>query len=428
MDSYHITGGEKLAGDHRLKGAKNGVLPILAATVLTGEPCEICSCPSLSDVHTMVEILRSLGCSVTWDEDNIRVDAKTVDQWEIPERLMKGMRSSVFLMGPLLARCGQVAMTQPGGCAIGDRPIDIHLSGLRMLGAEIEEDPHRIVCRARRLTGATIRMEFPSVGATENLMMAAAAACGETHIIHPAREPEIEDLQNFLNACGAQVAGAGTGEIVICGVGDRRATGPGSGTAPLSGCVHRVIPDRIEAGTYLAAAAITGGEIRLLDSAPSQMAQTLARLKEAGCRVKVDKTSIWLTAPRRLRSVREIKTLPYPGFPTDMQSQFLSLLTLAEGESKITETIFENRFKHVDGLLRMGADVAVDGRTAYITGVAGLHGARVQAEDLRGGAALVLAGLAAEGETVVENICHIDRGYDKLEVVLNDLGAKIERI
>lgn len=425
MDSYHITGGEKLAGDYRLKGAKNGVLPILAATVLTGDECVIQSCPHLSDVHTMVDILRSLGCKAVWEGDNITVDAKTVDRFDIPENLMKGMRSSVFLMGPLLARCGQVTLGHPGGCAIGARPIDIHLSGLTRLGAQITETPEQIVCRADKLTGTTIRMEFPSVGATENLMMAAAAAWGETHIIHPAREPEIQDLQNFLNACGARISGAGSGEIIIEGVGER-ASGT-AGRAPLSGCVHRVIPDRIEGGTFLVAAAVTGGEIRLLDAAPSQMAQTLAKLKETGCKIKVDQTSIHLTAPERPSPIRDMKTLPYPGFPTDMQSQFLSLLTLGRGVSRVTETIFENRFKHASWLNSMGADVSVEGRTAVIEGVPKLHGTTVVAEDLRGGAALVLAGLAAEGKTIVENICHIDRGYDKLEVALNLIGAKIER-
>lgn len=424
MDSYHITGGKRLAGDYTLKGAKNGVLPILAATVLTKGECVIRSCPHLSDVHTMVEILEALGCRVSWDEDVITVDASSISRKDIPEHLMKGMRSSVFLMGPLLARCGEVTFSQPGGCAIGERPIDIHLSGLIKLGAEICEDRDHIVCRANQLTGAVIRMEFPSVGATENLMMAAAAAVGETRLIHPAREPEIQDLQNFLNACGAKISGAGTGEIIIEGVGEEEKP---LGGPVLTGCEYKVIPDRIEAGTFLIAAAITGGEIRLLDSAPSQMAQTLARLKQTGCKVKVDKSGVWLSAPKRLTAIREIKTLPYPGFPTDMQSQFLSLLTLCAGESKITETIFENRFKHVRHLKRMGADVALDGRTARITGVGALHGETVEAEDLRGGAALVLAGLAAEGETIVENICHIDRGYDKLEVALTRLGAKIER-
>ena len=419
MDSYHITGGEKLAGDYRLNGAKNGVLPILAATVLTADICEISSCPHLSDVHTMVDILRSLGCKVTISEDNITADARTADRWEIPDELMRGLRSSVFLLGPLLARFGQASVIMPGGCAIGSRPIDIHLSGLKQLGAQIHEEGERLRCRAPRLVGQDIRMDFPSVGATENLMMAGAAAFGQTRIIHGAREPEIQDLQNFLNSCGARISGAGTGEIVIEGRGGRE---------PLHGCAHRAIPDRIEAGTFLAAAAITGGEIRLLNAAPSQMAQTLARLREAGCQIRVDKSAIWLKGPGRLKAVKEIKTLPYPGFPTDMQSQFLSLLTLAEGNSRITETIFENRFKHTADLRRMGADIQVSGRTALVKGVDRLHGERVFAWDLRGGAALVLAGLAAEGETIIENVFHIDRGYHRFEAALESLGARIKRI
>ena len=415
MDSYHITGGKRLVGEHRLSGAKNGVLPILAATVMTGDACTISSCPDLSDVHTMTEILQALGCAVQQENGVISVDARSACCAEVPRHLMGGMRSSVFLMGPLLARFGCAALSFPGGCTIGERPIDIHLDGLKKLGAEIEWEDERLICRTTGLKGAEIRLSFPSVGATENLMMAACAAQGETRIIHPAREPEIQDLQNFLNACGARVSGAGTGEIVI------------SGKTALQGCDHRVIPDRIEAGTFLAAAAATGGEIRLLDCAPSQMAQIIDKLAAAGCRISVTGSTLWLSAPERLKAVREIKTLPYPGFPTDMQSQFAVVLTCAKGESRVTETIFENRFKYVPHLRRMGAQIDISGQSAVIRGVPRLHGARVSAEDLRGGAALVLAGLSAEGKTIVENVCHIDRGYDKLEVALNALGAKIER-
>lgn len=416
MDSYHISGGKRLQGQRRLGGAKNAVLPILAAAVISGGESRIENCPGLSDVAAMLRILEGIGCRAAMKDHCITVDSAGVDSCEIPPQLMKEMRSSVFLMGPMLARCGRAALSHPGGCEIGRRPIDIHIAALRQLGVEIQETAKGIECRADRMVGADIRLDFPSVGATENLMMAAVAARGDTRILNPAREPEIRDLQIFLNACGARIEGAGGPEIRISGGGS------------FHGSAHRVMPDRIEAGTLLAAAAVTGGEITLTDALPGDMEAILETLRLAGCEIHTDADSVRLKGPERLKAVDIITTLPYPGFPTDMQSQFLAILTVAEGESRIRETIFENRFKPAADLGRMGADIEITGSLAVVRGVERLRGAKVSAGDLRGGAALVLAGLAAEGETLVENICHIDRGYDKLEVTLRELGAEIRRI
>ncbi len=415
MEQFRINGGAKLSGEYELTGAKNAVLPILAATIVTGNECKIKSCPDLSDVHTMFTILRELGCKITKEEDGAVVDTRPINSYTIPEHLMREMRSSVFLMGPMIARCGRVTLSYPGGCEIGLRPIDIHLSALRKLGVTIKEAHGFLECTADRLVGDRIVLDFPSVGATENVMLAATAAEGETRIINPAKEPEITDLQNFLNACGAKVRGAGTGEIVICGKNS------------YSQVEHRVIPDRIEGGTILAAVAITGGDVLLRNAIPEHMSMILSKLKEAGCTIREGKDSVELSAPVKLKAVEVVKTQPYPGFPTDMQSQFLTLMTVAEGTSMITETIFESRFKHVEELRKMGANVKVDGRTAVVTGVSHLTGARTVAKDLRGGASLVIAGLGARGETVVENICHIDRGYDKFEMALSRIGADIRR-
>jgi len=416
VEQFRINGGAKLTGEYELTGAKNAVLPILAATIITGNECKITSCPDLSDVHTMFTILRELGCKITKEADGeVVVDTRPVNSYTIPEHLMREMRSSVFLMGPMIARCGKVTLSYPGGCEIGLRPIDIHLSALRKLGVTIKEAHGFLECTADRLVGDRIVLDFPSVGATENVMLAATAAEGETRIINPAKEPEIIDLQNFLNACGAKVRGAGTGEIVI------------SGKNSYHQVEHRVIPDRIEGGTILAAVAITGGNVILRNAIPEHMSMILSKLKEAGCRIREGRNTVELSAPARLQAVETVKTLPYPGFPTDMQSQFLTLMTVAQGTSVITETIFESRFKYVEELRKMGAKVKVDGRTAVVTGVKQLTGAKVVAKDLRGGASLVIAGLGARGETIVENICHIDRGYDKFEMALRRIGADISR-
>jgi len=399
-----------------LTGSKNSMLPILADNIVTGNKSKIKSCPDLSDVRNMINILKEIGCKITYESDGIIVDSETINSFSIPEHLMREMRSSVFLMGPMIARCGKVTLSYPGGCEIGSRPIDIHLSALRRLGVTIKENHGYLECTADKLIGDRILLDFPSVGATENAMLAATAAEGETIIINPAKEPEIIDLQNFLNSCGAEIRGAGTGEIVI------------HGRKPLHEVEHKVIPDRIEGGTILTAVAITGGNILLKNVMPEHMSIALSKLREAGCKIKEGKDYIDFSAPNKLKCIESIKTLPYPGFPTDMQSQFLAIMTVAQRTSVITETIFESRFKQVDELRKMGAKIKLDGRTAIITGVKNLTGARVYAKDLRGGASLVIAGLGAEGETIVENICHIDRGYDKFEVALRKIGADIIRI
>ena len=416
MESYHISGGNTLEGEYRLKGAKNAVLPILAATIISGRTSRIEKCPHLSDIRTMVSILREMGCNVLWDGNEIVVDSSPLNSYRIPQNLMKKIRSSVFLMGPTLARCGQVILSDPGGCAIGKRPIDIHLAALRLLGVEIREKGGLLECRAKRLKGATIPLSFPSVGATENVMMAAVMAEGETRILNPAKEPEIVDLQNYLISCGAEISGAGSEEIRIAGGLSLRET------------EYRPIPDRIEAGTLLAAVAVTKGKVLLREAVPDHMDSILNQFRESGCKVQAEENSIYLEAPDRLHAVRPIETQPYPGFPTDMQSQLMAAMCLASGTTKITESIFENRFKHVTELNKMGADIHVIERTAIVNGVKRLQGKRVKAEDLRGGAALVIAGLAAEGNTIVENIGQIDRGYDRLEDILTSLGGQIERV
>ncbi len=413
MERYHITGGKRLFGTLRTAGAKNAALPILAATLLSKEPCRICNCPDLSDVRTMMEILHSLGCKVSREGDAVLVDPSTVNCFAIPEHLMQGMRSSVFLMGPLLVRMGEVAIGRPGGCTIGQRPIDIHLSALMSLGMEIQRREDRLYCSAGHLEGAEISFQVPSVGATENAMLAAVGAHGVTHITGAAREPEITDLQDFLNACGAQVQGAGSDRITI------------RGTGLLSGAEYSVIPDRIEGGTFLCAAAITGGELLLTHARPEHLEAATQALKQAGCKIESGPDTIWLKAPKRLSALHSLRTQPYPGFPTDLQSQFTSLMAAARGTTEITETIFENRFKTAGELEKMGACIRVEGRTAFVAGVKKLHGARLRAEDLRGGAALVLAALGARGESIVENICHINRGYDKFDVALRKIGADI---
>ncbi len=415
MSKFHITGGVKLSGETVINGAKNAVLPILAATVMNGNFNIIKDCPNLKDVRTMLQILDAIGCDTRFEGNTITVDSKPLDTYTIPEKLVSEMRSSIFLLGPMLSRCGRVVLSYPGGCEIGPRPIDLHLKVLKSLGVSINESHGFLECRAENLKGCTIQLDFPSVGATENAMLASVEAEGITRIKNAAKEPEIVDLQNFLNAMGARVSGAGTSEIYI------------EGKRKLKEVEYSIIPDRIFAGTVLAAVAGTGGEVLLKNVISEHLSIVLSKFIEAGCVIREDKNEIYFKAPKQLYAVEMIKTLPYPGFPTDMQSQFLSLLTIAKGTSIITETIFESRFKIVDELSKMGSKAKVDGRTAIINGVDHLTGARVSAKDLRGGAALVIAGLAAKGKTIVENVCHIDRGYDKLDVCMNNLGGKIIR-
>lgn len=416
MSKFVINGGNKLIGQLRIGGAKNAVLPILAATVLNGKESILYDCPALKDVDTMIEILKSIGCKVSFKDNVLSVDSSTLSSHEIPEHLVREMRSSIFLMGPMLARCGKIKISYPGGCEIGPRPIDLHLKALRELGVTINEAHGFLECEVSDLRGCEIQLDYPSVGATENAMLAAVMAKGATKIRNAAKEPEIVDLQTYLNGIGAKVSGAGTSEIVIEGV-DR-----------LQEAKHHIMPDRIVAGTILAAVAITGGEVTLDNVVPEHIQPILSKLKESGCLILEKERQIKLKTPNQIRAVDMIKTLPYPGFPTDMQAQFMALMSVAKGTSIFTETIFENRYKHVSELTRMGANIKVDGRVAVVKGVKRLTGAKLSAKDLRGGAALVIAGLAAEGTTVVDQIIHIERGYDRFDKMLEQLGAQIYRI
>ncbi|MEX2462468.1 MAG: UDP-N-acetylglucosamine 1-carboxyvinyltransferase [Paenibacillaceae bacterium] len=415
MDKLVIEGGRPLSGTIRIHGAKNAALPILAASIMAGGEHTIENVPDLLDIRVMLDILRSLGCRAEHRGETVFLDMSSLDSSHIPEALMKQMRSSIFLMGPLLARFGEVQIYQPGGCAIGERKINLHLDGLEQLGAEITEFGNTIVCKTTQLIGAEIMLDFPSVGATENIMMAATMAEGISTIHNAAREPEIQDLQNFLNQMGAKIIGAGTSTITIEGV------------KKLVPCVYRIIPDRIVAGTFMVAAAVTRGNVTLEHVCPPHLTSVIHVLKRAGVQIHIDGDIININCRSRPKRIERIVTSPYPAFPTDLQSQIMVLLTLAEGISVIKETIFEERFKHVDELTRMGADIRVDLNSAFIRGVPRLYGATVEATDLRAGAALVIAGLAAHGTTIVEQIHHIDRGYDRIEIMLSRLGAAINR-
>jgi UDP-N-acetylglucosamine 1-carboxyvinyltransferase len=415
LEKLVIEGGKPLSGTIRIHGAKNAALPILAAAVMAEGPITIENIPDLLDIQVMLSILRALGCRAEHTGEKVMLDGSSANSSHIPEKLMKQMRSSIFLMGPLLSRFGLVQMYQPGGCAIGERRINLHLLGLEALGAEIEETGNTIVCTAEKLKGADIVLDFPSVGATENIMMAAAKAEGITTIHNAAREPEIQDLQNFLNAMGAKIYGAGTDRITINGV--TRLTGTG----------YRIIPDRIVTGTMMVAAAATRGNVTLENVCPAHLTSLIHVLKRAGVQISAHGDIMNVQCFMRPKAVERIITSPHPAFPTDLQSQIMVLLSLTEGLSIIRETVFEGRFKHVDELTRMGADIRVDMSTAFVRGVPRLYGATVEATDLRAGAALVIAGLCAQGTTVVEQIHHIDRGYDRIEKMLAKLGASIRR-
>lgn len=416
MEKLVIEGGRPLFGTIQIHGAKNAALPILAASIMASGTHAIENVPDLMDIHVMLDILRSLGCRADLREEKVMINTSGLNSFHVPEALMKQMRSSIFLMGPLLARFGKVVVYQPGGCAIGERKIDLHLRGLTALGAKIAESPEMIVCEADRLIGADIYLDYPSVGATENIMMAAAMADGMTTIYNAAREPEIQDLQNYLNKMGARIIGAGTDTITINGV------------RQLYPSTYQIIPDRIVAGTFMVAAAVTRGNITLENVCPAHLSSVIHALKRAGVQISIQDDIINVNCPTRPKAVERIVTSPHPSFPTDLQSQVMVLLSLADGLSIIKETVFEGRFKHVDELIRMGADIRVDLNSALIRGVPRLYGATVEATDLRAGAALVIAGLAAHGRTVVEQVHHIDRGYDRIEKMLARLGAKIERV
>lgn len=416
MEKYIINGGNKLYGSVKIQSAKNAVLPILAATVLTDGKVEILNVPQISDVKNMVKILSCLGCEAVYDNGNIIIDSSGADCFEIPSELAHELRSSVFLLGSVISRFHMAKIAYPGGCDIGLRPVDLHLTGLKRLGVEITEKNGYILCKCGKLCGNEIMLDCPSVGATENIMLAAVKAEGITVIRNAAREPEIEDLQRFLNGIGARVSGAGSGTVRIEGVKE------------LHGCAYQPIPDRIEAGTFLIAAAMCGGEVCVENVCPENISSLIHKLRENGCKMHINSDKIVLENHRRLASVKSIETQPYPGFPTDLQAQATALCCVCGGHSIITENLFETRFKYVPELRKMGADITVVDRSAFVRGVEKFKGATVVAYDLRGGAALVLAGLAAEGRSEVLDISHIDRGYGSFEYKLRGLGADIVRV
>lgn len=417
MRKLVVEGASPLYGEVKVQGAKNSALPILAATLMCeGESCLV-NCPRLSDVEVAVKILRYLGCEVYREGGAVIIDSADISKSDIPESLMREMRSSIIFLGAILAKTGKAKLSLPGGCELGPRPIDLHLSSLKMMGVSITEEHGRINCHVKdKLRGASISLPIPSVGATENIMLAAATAEGTTVISNAAREPEIADLASYLNDCGARIKGAGESTVTIEGV------------EKLYGAYHRIIPDRIEAATFMAAAAVTGGSITLLDIAPEHIETLVPVVRESGCTVKLWDDEMTITAPERLRAVKYIRTMPYPGFPTDAQAPFMAMMAKSGGTTVFVENIFSGRYKHINELIRLGADIKVQDRVAVVEGVDRLSGAVVEACDLRGGAALVVAGLAAEGITEITQIHHIDRGYEDIEQKLSALGAKIYRI
>ncbi|MGY3716034.1 UDP-N-acetylglucosamine 1-carboxyvinyltransferase [Sutcliffiella cohnii] len=417
MDKIIVRGGKRLTGTVKVEGAKNAVLPVIAATLLASKgKCEILDVPELSDVYTINEVLRYLNADVSFSNNRITVDASRELMMEAPFEYVRKMRASVLVMGSLLAREGRAKIALPGGCAIGSRPIDQHLKGFEAMGAKVKVGNGFIDAEVEgRLKGAKIYLDFPSVGATENIMMAATLAEGTTIIDNVAKEPEIVDLANFLNGMGAKVRGAGTGTIRIEGVKE------------LHGTTHHIIPDRIEAGTFMVAAAITGGNVLVQGAVPEHLSSLVSKMQEMGVTIQEEETGLRIIGPERLKPV-DIKTMPHPGFPTDMQSQMMALLLAADGTSMITETVFENRFMHVEEFRRMNGNIKIDGRSVIIDGPSTLQGAEVAATDLRAGAALILAGLIADGYTRVTELKHLDRGYVNFHQKLASLGADVERI
>jgi UDP-N-acetylglucosamine 1-carboxyvinyltransferase len=416
MDKLVIQGGVPLRGELDISGAKNAALPILVATLLADSPVTLSAIPHLRDVTTTLELLATMGAQLTVDDKlAVEIDPTTLHTLEAPYELVKTMRASILVLGPLLAKHGQARVSLPGGCAIGSRPVNIHLDGLRAMGADIRVEKGYVLASAGRLKGAHIYMDMVTVTGTENLMMAAVLADGITILDNAAREPEITDLANFLIAMGAKIEGAGTSTMRITGVTN------------LSGLAYRVIPDRIEAGTYLAAAAVTRGDVTVRQANPEHLEAVLVKFEEAGAIIETGTDWIRLNMTDRELKPVNIITMPYPAFPTDMQAQFLVMNCIARGVSQVKETIFENRFMHVPELSRMGADIHIEGNTAFIKGVPTLFGAQVMATDLRASASLILAGLAAEGETVINRVYHIDRGYERVEEKFNRIGALIQR-
>ncbi len=423
MDKLLIEGGTALQGEVAISGAKNAALPLLCAALLTREPLTLTNVPDLNDIATMLKLLVQMGVKVRQEKvgaggtalASITLDASGLDNPVAPYELVKTMRASVLVLGPLTARCGEARVSLPGGCAIGARPVDQHIKGLTAMGAETSVEQGYVHARASKLRGARLFTDMVTVTGTENLMMAACLAAGETVIENAAREPEVVDLANCLVAMGAQISGAGTDVIRIRGV------------ERLHGATHNIMPDRIETGTYLCAAAATGGEIRLTRTSGSYLDAVIDKLMDAGCEIALERDAIRLKSPQRLNAV-SIRTSPYPAFPTDMQAQFMALNCVAEGTAVIRETIFENRFMHAVELIRLGADIKIDGNTAFVTGKPQLDGATVMATDLRASASLAVAGLAARGETVIERIYHLDRGYERMEEKLAALGARVKRV
>ena len=413
-DRIIIEGGVPLKGTINVSGAKNAVLPVIVASLLSSTPCKILDTPQLADVDVICKVLASLGAKTCWRDRDLYIDATQIDFYEASDEVVRQMRASILVMGPLLARMGRAKISLPGGCAIGTRPIDLHLKGFEAMGVQISKEHGYVLAETKGLKGARIYLDFPSVGATENLMMAAALAQGSTVIENAAEEPEIVDLANFINSMGGKVRGAGTKIVKVEGVKELRGT------------EHQVIPDRIEAGSYLMAAAITGGELILENVITDHLKPIIAKLEEVGCSIYEGDNSLHIIAGRNLEAA-DIKTLPHPGFPTDMQAQYMALMTKAHGASVITETVFENRYMHAEELRRMGADIRINGRSAVVEGPCQLQGATVKATDLRAGAALVIAALAAEGLTEITNTYYIDRGYDQLVAKLQSVGAKIRR-
>ncbi|WP_341648541.1 UDP-N-acetylglucosamine 1-carboxyvinyltransferase [Thauera humireducens] len=415
MDKLLIEGGARLSGEVAISGAKNAALPILCAALLTAEPVTFTNVPQLKDIGTLLALLGQMGVKVERAGDTVTLDASGLNNPVAPYEMVKTMRASILVLGPLVARCGEARVSLPGGCAIGARPVDQHIKGLQAMGAEVRVEHGYVHATVPRLKGARLFTDMVTVTGTENLMMAAALADGETVIENAAREPEVVDLANCLVAMGAQISGAGSDVIRIRGV------------ERLHGATHRIMPDRIETGTYLCAAAVTGGSVRLTGTSSCYLDAVIDKLMDAGCEVVSERDAISLSAPARLNAV-SLRTAPYPAFPTDMQAQFMAINCVANGVAMIRETIFENRFMHAVELQRLGADIRIDGNTAVVQGVARLEGATVMATDLRASASLVVAGLVAEGETTIERIYHLDRGYERLEDKLAALGAKVRRL
>ena len=415
MDKLLIQGGTHLSGEIAISGAKNAALPILCAALLTAEPVTFTNVPQLKDIGTLLELLAQMGVKVAREADTVTLDASGLNNPVAPYEMVKTMRASILVLGPLVARCGEARVSLPGGCAIGARPVDQHIKGLQAMGAELRVEHGYVHATVSRLKGARLFTDMVTVTGTENLMMAATLADGETIIENAAREPEIVDLANCLVAMGAQVSGAGSDVIRIRGV------------TRLHGATHRIMPDRIETGTYLCAAAASGGSVRLTGTRSDYLDAVIDKLTEAGCEVVSEPDAIRLRAPARLNAV-SLRTAPYPAFPTDMQAQFMAINCVAKGVAMIRETIFENRFMHAVELQRLGADIRIDGNTALVQGVDRLQGATVMATDLRASASLVVAGLVAEGETLIERIYHLDRGYEGLESKLAALGARVRRV